>query len=459
MRKLLAFSFLAAISVAIMVGCPNHIIPLVPLEWSGGLVAIETDCEDALSVEIVAPADIEKATFTLYKQNSEGEFLPTGAEYRTEFGVVEDVTVYQLDVDYQFVSSGVYYSAPIYWWYGPYYYYWWGGVYHPVPWSYTVSHNLAGHIAGQVYVSSMEIVHGTGEHLFALFEGLSAGMYSVRVTAIAEDLRQYEAVETDVFEVLNCEREPPDNGCDGTDLVIENKPLFGDDDGITSGTIGCIDDPENWEVGVYARVAHIWPDPYDLIGIASIAADGTWWVQGIQVEDDRFAIEFYASLFPAGTVPPMTSQGIPIIPTEIDTDSVQRTPYATFVGNPTVTAGAEVRTNLDLDMFGAIAYVMTSVGRAHQQPLVNPADANVLVPLTLSADGTYCSVHIALNQTDMGSVHSDYNPATAIEVKVQFLPLGYDYVNTENVFVDNLNLNLTPQGVAGHGVDVAATLN
>lgn len=323
MKKYLLGSAIILIAIAASTmgsGCPQQPASLDPLQWSDGLVAIEGACENSYSIEITAPADVEKATFTLLKENSDGEFLATGVEYVTEFGIVENVTLYRLNVDYEFRHNGSMVRAPLYWKYGPYYYYGWSGGYYPVPWAYAVSHNLSTSVESEVHVSEMEIVHGTGANLFALFQNLSSGRYKVKINALTETLRQYDEVRTDTFEVVGC-NEP--TGCLNPVLDAVYLPFFGQENGATaSGTVTCVVD-EPLQVAVYYNVNS--PDPWYGPYVGAVESDGTWSVAIDARQAD--AEDFEVALVRPGTVLQNCQQGChgrPEIPDALSVRYLQR---------------------------------------------------------------------------------------------------------------------------------------
>ncbi|MDD2807157.1 MAG: hypothetical protein PHW95_01370 [Patescibacteria group bacterium] len=446
-----------------LAGCP----PVHPIFiWGAGLFATDGGCENNFSV-FVTNNNAAEASFQLWQQNSQGQWLPTQDQHKVQFGPVENVTLYRVDATYQ--------GQDVFYWNGAYIYSPYGYPYHYksndkdangekvlpgyypwnyVPWGWVQSHGVYGHTTETVEVSHMDIIHSEGFDLYSVFPNLSSSPYRVKITGVDTDGKAFVAATTDVYSVVD---DCTANGgpCGTPSLRIDRTPLFGDNNGVVSGTV-CLENPVGWTVGVYAHVTNVWPDPYNLIGVVPINASGNWTQQGVQTADDKFAIEFFASLAPTGTVYPSTSQGIPQIAGQVDSDVKQRTPFVVFVGNPSVSGGAECQTNYFPALFGAIAYVQQANGNVHQQPMYSPPSASTLVSLIPDAGGAFCTFHIALNQVAAGS---SYDPGQAATVKVQVIPQGYNYVKTETgITVDNLNLNLTPEGVAGRGADVAATL-
>lgn len=459
------FALAAAITlVGFLAGCPTT-PPPPTFDWGAGLFDGGGGCENSLSA-FITNDECAAASFQLWQQNSQGTWLPTQDQHSLQFGPIDHVTLYRVNATYQ--------GQDVFWWNGGYLWSPYGypfvknanggekivapGPYYPwyyVPWAYLQGHSVFGHLGVTVQVDHMDVQTSEGFDLYAVFPDLPMGTYRVKITGTTTDNVTFAAATTDGFTVdTDCSVTPP-GGCDTPNLTITSTPLFGDNNGHVKGTV-CLDDPSQWDIGVYAHVNSIWPDPYDLVGVVQADQNGDWDQQGVQTDDDRWAVAFYAVLVPVGTNLPTTSQGVPEIPERVSEDTDQREPYVVFVGNPTVSGGANCKTNYYPALFGAIAYVQETGGAVHQQPMYSPADANTYVTLTPNAQGTECTFHIALNQVLGGS---SYNPSNADVVKVQILPKSYDYVKTETgAYVDNLLLNLVPGGVAGRGSDVQATL-
>ncbi len=177
MRKMVWLILLATL-VAGMSGCPQLPQPPV-IERTFDYQATITQEVDGTwtALAVVRNPEAGKVSFTLMKFVN-GQYFPVGAQYTQRHGVFQNVTMLEVDVDYQ--------NYPVYWWDG-YYYSYYQGRCTPVPYNWIVDYRP--HVVGaEVTFNTIEIIYADeNELLFANFGGLIEGQYMIRITGQTND--------------------------------------------------------------------------------------------------------------------------------------------------------------------------------------------------------------------------------------------------------------------------------
>ncbi|MFA6382039.1 MAG: immunoglobulin-like domain-containing protein [Candidatus Buchananbacteria bacterium] len=297
MTVLLAMMFIVA---GVLPGCPpvQQVTPAPAFDYEADTVQRPDGTWDARA--FVKNDNVQKVTFQLMSLSAAGQWMPEDAVYTTQFGVVENVTLHRVDMNYQ--------NQPVYWFQGCYYVYDYQGRYFPLPYAYAMSHQL-NVTSVTARVQTMEIVHGDGAYLFAVFENLDPGTYKVRVTGISNEVPPRQFVPAEVF--LD-----PIPGQPGTvenvNIRFTDVPEFGDLNGILYGVVTGVpvDQLSNYAVAVYLSYQGVWyiKPGYGQAGFTPIIG-GNWGTDVTTGGSDHLADQYLAVVVPKTAVLPSTSIG------------------------------------------------------------------------------------------------------------------------------------------------------
>jgi len=398
-------------AAVLLVGCPQPGTSTPTFDFNAGVKDTGDDTW-ALRAYITNP-EAQTVTFQLFEFNDDdGQYWPTDQEPTQRFGVVENVTLIETDLQY---------GGQLVYWFNSAYYYWssavWGLI--PVPYSFLQTHEV--HLTGEeTQMTSVNIVRSDGSYLFASFD-VGPGNYMIRITGTTDDGTMYQPVEH-YFDEL--EVGDPGDPVDLT-LSVTGVPEYGDTTGVLSGTVSGIPSgmSSNYKVVVYLYVDGLYyvKPNYGNQAYTPINADGTWSCPVVTGGVDEFATQYVVYLVENGTEVPMCGSdpayqsSQPYIPDALAVSQVTRQPVI-YGGDGTIEF-----TSIPLfgDPYGVVHGIVTEVNpsawRVAVYILVDGVwylkpDCDVLTPI--ATDGAwYCDITVVETDSDATDVAAYLVPA------------------------------------------------